>query len=82
MSRTVSASRNKAYGVARVAAVWDLPRSSFYAALNRERNPRELRKRGPKVFSGPELLSGIHAVLDETYSHAKASARSGLVRAT
>jgi putative transposase len=65
MSRTVSASSNKAHGVARVMAIWDLPRSSFYAARYRERNPREPRKRGPKVLSDAELLSAIRAVLDE-----------------
>ncbi len=65
MSRTVSASSNKVYGVARVMAIWDLPRSSFYATRNRERNPREPRKRGPKVLADAELLSAIRAVLDE-----------------
>jgi transposase InsO family protein len=65
MSRTVSASSNKAYGVARVVVIWDLPRSSFYAARNRERNPRQPRKRGPKVLSDAALLSAIRAVLDE-----------------
>jgi putative transposase len=65
MSRTVSASRNKPYGVARVMAIWDLPRSSFYAARERRQNPREPRKRGPKVLSDPELLTAIRAVLEE-----------------
>ncbi|HEX3878936.1 MAG TPA: hypothetical protein VHW24_18240, partial [Bryobacteraceae bacterium] len=58
-------SSNKAYGVARVMVIWDLPRSSFYAARNRERNPREPRKRGPKVLADTELLCAIRAVLDE-----------------
>ncbi len=65
MSRTVSASSNRAYGVARVTAIWDLPRSSFYAARSRKQNPREPRKRGPKVLSDAELLSAIRVVLDE-----------------
>ena len=65
MSRAISVSSSKPYGVARVAAVWDLPRSSFYAALCRERNPRLPRKRGPKVVSDAELLAAIRAVLDE-----------------
>jgi len=65
MSRTVSVSSSKPYGVARVAAVWELPRSSFYAALDRERNPRQARKRGPKVHCNAELLDAIRAVLDE-----------------
>jgi len=76
MSRTVSASSNKAYGVARVVVIWDLPRSSFYAARNRERNPRQPRKRGPKVLSDAALLSAIRAVLDEAV-FAKVIARSG-----
>ena len=65
MSRTVSVSSSKPYSVARVAAVWELPRSSFYAALDRERNPRQPQKRGPKVHCDAELLSAIRAVLDE-----------------
>lgn len=65
MSCTVSASSNRAYGVARVMAVWDLPRSSFYAARSRQRNPQEPRKRGPKVHSDSELLAAVRSVLDE-----------------
>jgi putative transposase len=65
MSRTVSASSNRAYGAACVMAIWDLPRSSFYAARSRERNPREPRKRGPKVLSDADLLSAIGVVLEE-----------------
>jgi putative transposase len=65
MSRTISASSNRAYGVARVMAIWDLPRSSFYTARNRQRNPRESRKRGPKVHCDVELLAAIRSVLDE-----------------
>src|ERR1700722_3298810 len=66
MSRAVSISSSKPYGVARVAAVWQLPRSSFYAALGRERNPREPLKRGPKVLCDAELLSAIRTVLEES----------------
>jgi hypothetical protein len=66
MSRTISISGSKAYGVARVVAIWGLPRSSFYAARDRERNPREPQKRGPKVLSDAELLSAIRVVLEET----------------
>lgn len=65
MSRTVSASGNRAYGVARVVSAWNLPRSSFYAARDRQRNPRAPRKRGPKVLSDPELLSAIRELLDD-----------------
>jgi transposase InsO family protein len=65
MSRAISVSSSKPYGVARVAAIWGLPRSSFYAALSRKRNPRERGKRGPKVLSDAELLAAIRGVLDE-----------------
>lgn len=65
MSRTVSPSTNQPYGVARVVSIWDLSRSSFYAARDRERNPRPLQKRGPKVISDAELLSAIRQLLDE-----------------
>jgi hypothetical protein len=40
MSRTVSPSSNRSYGGARVVAVWDLARSSFYAARHRHQQPR------------------------------------------
>ncbi len=66
MSRTVSASCNSAYGVARVVAIWGLPRSSFYAARSRQRYPREPRRRGPKVLSDAELLLAVRSVLDES----------------
>jgi transposase InsO family protein len=65
MSHTVSASGNSTYGVARVLAIWGLPRSSFYAARSRQMDPRGPRKRGPKVLSDAELLLAIRSVLDE-----------------
>ncbi|MCP5114533.1 MAG: transposase [bacterium] len=64
MSRTVSSSSNKPYGVAQVTAVWDLARSSFYAARHREQHPREPQKRGPKVLSDEELLAEIRQLLE------------------
>jgi putative transposase len=63
MSRTVSASSQRAYGVARVLSLWGLARSSFYAARQRQRRPRPLGKRGPKVLSDQELLSEIQQLL-------------------
>ena len=33
MSRTLSPSTGKPYGLARVAAAWDLPRSTYYAGV-------------------------------------------------
>jgi hypothetical protein len=50
MSRTISPSSNQPYGVARITSVWDLARSSFYAARYREQHPSEPQKRGPKVL--------------------------------
>jgi putative transposase len=65
MSRTVSPSSNQPYGVARVASVWSLARSSFYAARWRERSPRESHKRGPKVHSDEDLIGEIRRLLAE-----------------
>src|SRR5438309_6691735 len=64
MSRTVAPSSKKPYAVARVLGLWDLARSSFYAARYRERNPRETQKRGPQVLSDSELVSAIRQLLD------------------
>ena len=63
MSRTVSPSTNQPYGVARVSSVWNLARSSFYAARQREQHPHEPQKRGPKVLSDAELMAEIRELL-------------------
>jgi putative transposase len=65
MSRTVSPSSDKPYGVARVVALWCLARSSFYAARRRQQQPRESHKRGPKVHSDEELVTAIRQLLTE-----------------
>jgi transposase InsO family protein len=64
MSRTVSPSSNKPYGVARVVAVWHVARSSVYAARQRERHPRQAQKRGPRVLSDEQLLAEIRQLLE------------------
>jgi putative transposase len=64
VSRTVSNSSNKPYGVARVLSVWKLPRSTFYAARQREKHPAQAQKRGPKVLSDDELLSEIRVLVE------------------
>ena len=64
MSRTVSPSSNKPYGVARVVAIWCLARSSFYAARHRQQHPREPHKRGPRVLSDENLVAEIRQLLD------------------
>ena len=64
MSRTVSPSSNKPYGVTQVTAIWGLARSSFYATRHRQQHPREPQKRGPKVLSDEELLAEIRQLLE------------------
>jgi len=64
MSRTVSPSSKKPYGVARVVAIWCLARSSFYAARYRQQHPRESRKRGPRVLCDEELVAAIRQLLE------------------
>ncbi len=63
MSRTGSPSTNKPYGVARVAGVWPVARSSFYAARLRQLRPRQPGKRGPRVLSDAELVAAIRELL-------------------
>jgi putative transposase len=63
MSRATSPSTQTTYSVARVTAVWNLARSSFYAARQQRLNPREPRKRGPKVLTDTELLAEIRKLL-------------------
>jgi putative transposase len=65
MSRTVSPSSKQSYGVARVVSIWNLARSSFYAARQRQLRPQESDKRGPKVHSDEELISAIRQLLAE-----------------
>ena len=51
--------------MARVASVWNLARSSFYAARQRQQQPQEPNKRGPKVHSDEELVRAIRQLLAE-----------------
>ena len=57
MSRTPSPSTGKSYGLARVAAVWDLPCSIYYSRRHRRAYPIEFRKRGPRTPWSDEALS-------------------------
>lgn len=63
MSRTVSPSTQKPYGVARVLSVWNLPRSTFYSARHRQQHVARPEKRGPKVLSDEELMTEIRALV-------------------
>lgn len=65
MSRTVSPSSNRPYGVARVAQIWSVARSSYYWTRQRKQQPREPQKRGPKVRTDEELLAEIRQLLAE-----------------
>jgi len=50
MSQTLSPSAKRPYGLAQVCRVWELARSTVYAAQTRAANPaRELKRRGPKT---------------------------------
>ncbi len=57
MSRTLSPSTGMPYGLARVAAVWELPRSTYYARRHRRAYPIEFGKRGPRTPWSDEALS-------------------------
>jgi len=68
MSRAVTPTTNRRYGVRRVCATWDVPRSSFYAVLADDRSPAVApappAKRGPKTeLTDSELLALIRADL-------------------
>jgi len=65
VSRTVSPSSDRPYGVARVVTVWALARSSFYAARQRLQRPQPPGKRGPKVHTDEELVVEIRKLLAE-----------------
>ncbi len=69
MSRTLSPSSKKPYGVARVIAIWALARSSYYTARNRNLHPRTARKRGPQRLSDEELVKEIRQVLEASVFH-------------
>lgn len=65
MSQAASPSTSRPYGLARVCRVWDIPRSSVYAAHSRARDTaRVVGRRGPKTaWSDTCLTEEIRAVL-------------------
>lgn len=69
MSATRSPSTAQPYGVARVCRVWEVPRSSLYAARERASRPPSRavpRKRGPRtILSDTELARAIRDLLRE-----------------
>jgi putative transposase len=65
MSRTVSPSHEKPYGLARVCRVWEVPRSTVYFQLAAAVSPKPPAKRGPiGPMSDEDLTKEIRAVLD------------------
>ncbi len=67
MSRTLSPSTNKPYGVRLVTTELGIPRSTFYTARRRASSSRPLAKRGPRTkHSDAELLEHIREDLSAT----------------
>ncbi len=68
MSQTVSPSVGRAYGLARICQVWEVPRSSVYAAKLRRSRPLAMStKRGPKTaLSDLELTDHIRRVIQQS----------------
>ena len=58
-------SSDQLHGVSRVAAVWNVALSSFYAARQHQQQPREPKKRGPKVHSDEGFVGEIRQFLAE-----------------
>ena len=67
MAETISSATGREYGIARVCRVWDVPRSTFYAA-RKEADSTAVAvgptRRGPKpAISDQALLDAIRADL-------------------
>ncbi len=78
MSRTLSPSTHQLYGLARVAAAWGLPRSTYYARRDRRNHPAEPRKRGPKTpFTDAELTGRIRQEIAASRLLGKDTGNSG-----
>ena len=68
MAEAISPATGHRYGVARVCRIWDVPRSSFYAALQARADgatsTASPARRGPKpAVSDADLLAAIRADL-------------------
>jgi transposase InsO family protein len=64
MSKALSPSAAKPYGLARVCRWWEVARSTVYSERERRQRPPSSRKRGPKTrFSDEQLLGRIRDVL-------------------
>jgi hypothetical protein len=79
MSRRVSPSAKRSYGVQRVTRVWDTSRATLYRHRGQGDEPRSRRRPGPVgPMPDPALVEAIRALLAATArSTARAIARSG-----
>ena len=76
MSQAQSPSTGRAYGRARVLAVWGQPRSTFYARQQRARRPVAPQRRGPKTkHTDAGLLEQIRAILAASPLHGEGHRR-------
>ncbi len=68
MSRAISPSQHKPYGVARICEEWGIARSSLYAARRRASEPASApAKRGPKTaYTDAELTEHIRAIIEDS----------------
>jgi len=65
MAAAISPTAAKPYGIQRVCQLWDVPRSSFYAAQSPERQSAAPARRGPKpAITDEALLVAIKRDLD------------------
>lgn len=64
MSQAVSVSTGRRYGLVRVCGVWEIARSTVYAAKERRQDAKAPRRRGPKTkWSDEALLEKIREIL-------------------
>lgn len=69
MSRRISPSAHRPYGIARVLRVWELPRSTFYAQRERRIQPATGRRGRTPTLDDAALLAQIRVVIAESPFH-------------
>jgi putative transposase len=78
VSRQVSPSANRAYGVLRVTRVWRRSRATLYRHRCQCDEPRQGRRPGPLgPMPDPVLVTAIRELLANSPFHGEAIARSG-----
>ena len=75
MSRAVSPSTNRPYGVAAVSRLWGVARATVYRRRRPAAGPRRPGPIGP--MPDDELVAAIRDLLAESPFHGEATARSG-----